>query len=157
MFATVDDLEGAVELMVFEKTLEAAEAALQPDQIVLVKGVVDHKEGGSCVIVREVQRFDPSDAEIEKAREQAVKAAEPPPPLHYVIDGARLPATVIDDLKRILEDFPGESELVLEVHTSAGPRLLKLGQGYRVARNSSLKAELDRLLVPARPLALTPA
>jgi DNA polymerase III subunit alpha len=154
MFATVDDLEGAVEVMVFEKTIEAAEAALQLDEIVLVKGRVDHKEGGKvCVIVQEVERFDPSDAEIEKARAQAVKAAEPPPPLHYVIDGARLPATVIDDLKRILEDFPGESELVLEVHTSAGPRLLKLGEGYRVARNPSLKAELDRLLAPARPLA----
>ena len=74
-----------------------------------------------------------------------------------MVDGARLPATVIDDLKRILEDFPGESELVLEVHTSAGPRLLKLGQGYRVAaRNPSLKAELDRLLAPARPLAPRP-
>ena len=46
MFATVDDLEGSVELMVFEKTLAAAEAALQVDEIVLVKGVVDHKEGG---------------------------------------------------------------------------------------------------------------
>jgi DNA polymerase III subunit alpha len=154
MFATVDDLEGSVEVMVFEKTLAAAEAALQVDQIVLVKGVVDHKEGGkTCIIAREAQCFDPSDAEIEKARAQALKAAEPPPPLHYVVDGARLPATVIDDLKRILEDFPGESELVLEVHTSAGPRLLKLGQGYRVARNPSLKAELDRLLAPARPLA----
>ena len=54
MFATVDDLEGAVELMVFEKTLATAEAALQLDWIVLVKGVVDHKEGGkTCVIVRE--------------------------------------------------------------------------------------------------------
>ena len=38
MFATLDDLEGAVELMVFEKTLAAAEAALQVDEIVLVKG-----------------------------------------------------------------------------------------------------------------------
>ena len=38
--------------MVFEKTLAAAEAALQVDQIVLVKGVVDHKEGGkTCIIV----------------------------------------------------------------------------------------------------------
>ena len=46
MFATLDDLEGSVELMVFEKTLEAAEAALQLDEIVLVKGRVDHKEGG---------------------------------------------------------------------------------------------------------------
>ncbi len=158
MFATVDDLEGSVELMVFEKTLAAAEAALQVDSIVLVKGRVDHKEGGkTTVLVQSVETFDPSDAEIEKARAQAIKAAEPPPPLHYVIDGTRLPASVIDDLKRILEDFPGESELVLEVHTSAGPRLLKLGEGYRVARNPSLKAELDRLLVPARPLALTPA
>ena len=70
-----------------------------------------------------------------------------------MVDGERLPATVIDDLKRIFEDFPGECELVLEVHTSNGPRLLKLGPGYRVARNASLKAELDRLLAPARPLA----
>ena len=46
MFATLDDLEGAVELMVFEKTLATAEAALQLDEIVLVKGRVDHKEGG---------------------------------------------------------------------------------------------------------------
>ena len=154
MFATLDDLEGSVELMVFEKTLAAAEAALQLDEIVLVKGVVDHKEGGkTCVIVREAQGFDPSDAEIEKAREQAVKAAEPPKPLRLVVDADRLPASVIDDLKRIFEDFPGECEVVLEVHTSDGPRLLKFGQGYRVARNASLKAELDRLLAPARPLA----
>jgi DNA polymerase-3 subunit alpha len=158
MFATLDDLEGSVELMVFEKTLAVAEAALQVDEIVLVKGRVDHKEGGKLtVLVQSVERFDPSEAEIEKARAQAVKAAEPPKPLHYVIDGGRLPATVIEDLKRILEDFPGESELVLEVHTSAGPRLLKLGEGYRVARNPSLKAELDRLLAPARPLALASA
>ena len=94
MFATVDDLEGSVELMVFEKTLAAAEAALQVDSIVLVKGRVDHKEGGkTTVLVQSVERFDPSDAEIEKARAQAIKAAEPPPPLHYVIDGTRLPAT----------------------------------------------------------------
>ena len=52
MFATVDDLEGAVELMVFEKTLAAAEAALQVDEIVLVKGRVDHKEGGKVCVHR---------------------------------------------------------------------------------------------------------
>jgi DNA polymerase-3 subunit alpha len=145
MFATVDDLEGSVELMVFEKTLEAAEAALQPDEIVLVKGVVDHKEGGTCVIVREVQRFDPSDAEIEKARDQAVKAAEPPRPLCLTLEG-RLPASVLEDLKRIIEDFPGESPLELRI----GPRVVRLGDGYRVAaRNASLKAELDRLLSTA--------
>jgi DNA polymerase III subunit alpha len=156
MFATVDVLEGAVELMVFEKTLAAAEAALQLDEIVLVKGRVDHKEGGKvCVIVQEVERFDPSDAEIAKARAQAVKAAEPPKPLRFEVDGARLPVTVIEDLKRLCEDYPGDCDFVLEVRTPDGVRRLRFGANYRVAaRNASLKAELDRLLAPARPLAL---
>ena len=117
---------------------------MQIDEIVLVKGVVDHKEGGTCVIVREVQRFDPSDAEIEKAREQAVKAAEPPKPLCLTLEGG-MSAAVLEDLKRIIEDFPGESPLELRI----GPRVVRLGEGYRVAaRNASLKAELDRLLSP---------
>jgi DNA polymerase III subunit alpha len=158
MFATVDDLEGAVEVMVFEKTLATAEPLMQTDEIVLVKGRVDHKEGGKVtVIVQEVERFDPSDAEIDHAREQAVKAAEPPKPLLLCVDAGRLPATVIEDLKRLCEDYPGDCEVVLEVHTRTGPRRLRFGQGYRVAaRNASLKAELDRLLGQARPLELAP-
>jgi DNA polymerase-3 subunit alpha len=107
------------------------------------------------VLVQDVTRFDPSDAEIERAREQAVKAAEPPAPLRIVIDGERVPITVVDDLKRLCEDYPGDCEVVLEVHTPDGPRRLRFGPTYRVAgRNASLKAELDRLLAPARPLAL---
>ena len=147
MFATVDDLEGAVEVMVFEKTIEAAEAALQIDEIVLVKGRVDHKEGGKvCVIVQEVERYDPSDAEIERARAQAVKAAEPPKPLCLMLDG-HLPASVIEELKRIIEDFPGETPVELKV----GERVVRLGNGYRVeARNAA--PELRRLLSTPVPV-----
>ena len=141
MFATVDDLEGSVEVMVFEKTLAAAEAALQLDQIVLVKGVVDHKEGGkTCIIAREAQRFDPSEAEIERARAQAVKAAQPPQPLCLTLEG-RLPASVLEELKRIIEDFPGETPLELRI----GPRVVRLGEGYRVAARAA-GPEIGRLL-----------
>ena len=145
MFATVDDLEGAVEVMVFEKTLAAAEAALQLDEIVLIKGRVDHKEGGKvCVIVQEVERFDPSEAEIEKARAQAVKAAEPPKPLCLTLDG-RLPASVLEELKDIIQDHPGETLVELRI----GPRIVRLGPGYRVdARNAA---------PPLRQLLRTPA
>ena len=118
MFATLDDLEGAVELMVFEKTLATAEAALQVDEIVLVKGRVDHKEGRQGLRARPERRaLRPVRREIEQAREQAVKAAEPPVPLRLRVDGERLPVTVIDDLKRLFEDYPGDCEVVLEVHT----------------------------------------
>jgi len=51
----------------------------------------------------------------------------------------------------VFEDFPGESEVVLEVHTRTGLRRLRFGMEYKVAgRNAALKAELDRVLGDAR-------
>ena len=164
MFATLDDLEGAVELVVFEKALAAAEGALAPDEIVLVRGRVDHKEAGKvCVIVQEAQRFTPSETEIARAKEEVAKAAVPPPALRLRLDAARLPATVIEDLRDLFGRYPGESEVVLEMQTRGGPRRLRLGEAFRVAaRNAALMAEIDRLLpgataVPAVAAAPEPA
>jgi DNA polymerase-3 subunit alpha len=57
---------------------------------------------------------------------------------------------VIDDLRDLFERYPGDSEFVLEMHTRAGVRRLRFGNGYRVAaRDAGLKSELDRLLGPA--------
>jgi len=150
MFATLDDLDGQVELLVFEKVILASEPALQPDEIVLVRGTVDHGENGKvCVKVTDVAPFAPSDAEIDRARDQAaaLAAARAPRPLCLRVEAGRLPASVIGELKRIFEDFPGESEVVLEVHTRSGLRRLRFGEGFRVAgRNAALKAELARVL-----------
>src|SRR4051794_5079376 len=149
MFATLDDLDGSVEIVVFEKALAAAEGIIADDAIVLVRGRVDHKEAGKvCVIVQEVSKFDPSDAEIEKAKAQvAAVAATVPKALKRRVNAAQLPATVIDDLRDLFERYPGETEFVLEMHTRTGLRRLKFGQGYRVsARDAGLRAELDQLL-----------
>ena len=55
MFATLDDLEGTVELLVFGNVLTAAEDILAPDRIVTVRGRVDHRDAtNTCVIVQEV-------------------------------------------------------------------------------------------------------
>jgi DNA polymerase-3 subunit alpha len=150
MFATLDDLDAQVELLVFEKVILASEPALQPDQIVLVRGTVDHGENGKvCVKVADVTPFNPSEAEIERARDQAaaLAAARAPRPLHLRVDAGRLPASVIDELKRIFDDFPGDSEVVLEVHTGTGLRRLRFGEQFRVnGHNAALKAELNRVL-----------
>jgi len=153
MFATVDDLDGSVEVVVFEKAMGAVEELLAADAIVLVRGRVDHKEAGkSCIIVQDAERFDPSDAEIEKAKERVsqLAAAAAPVPLHRAVDAARLQPTVIDELRDLFERYPGDAEFVLEMHTRAGVRRLRFGDGYKIAgRNGALAAELDRLLGPA--------
>ncbi len=149
MFATLDDLDGSVEIVVFEKALAAAQEVIADDAIVLVRGRVDHKEAGKvCVIVQEVTKFDPTEAEIEKAKAQvAAVAATVPKALKRRVDAAQLPASVIDDLRDLFERYPGETEFVLEMHTRTGLRRLKFGAGYRVqARDAGLRAELDALL-----------
>jgi DNA polymerase III subunit alpha len=153
MFATVDDLEGTVEIVVFEKAMAAAEGVLAQDEIVLVRGRVDHKDANKvCIVVQDVERFDPSEAEIEKAKakyaEQA--ASRVAQPMCLRVDAGRLQATVIDELRDVFERYPGESEFVLEMDTRAGLRRLRFGNDYRVqGRNAALSAELRRLLGPA--------
>ena len=159
MFATLDDLEGSVEIVVFEKALAAAEQVIANDAIVLVRGRVDHKEAGKvCIIVSDVDKFEPSDAEIEKAKAVIAKQAAAKPSLFLRrVDASQLSASVVDDLRELFERYPGDTEFVLEMHTRTGLRRLKFGPNYKVAaRNAGLRGELDSLLPPA-PEAVTAA
>ncbi|MDP2709949.1 MAG: DNA polymerase III subunit alpha [Solirubrobacteraceae bacterium] len=152
MFATLDDLEGSVEILVFGKAMAEYEGALGVDAVVLVRGRVDHKDADkTCLVVQTVDPFDPTPEEIERAKATAVTRALGPAPLHVRIgDAAGLPATIIDDLKSLLANHPGESEVVLEVQMSTGdPRTLKLGPSYKVGPTPTLRAELEQVLGPA--------
>src|SRR4051794_14267784 len=156
MFATLDDLDGAVEIVVFEKAMAAAEDVIAADSIVLVKGRVDHKEAGKvCLIVMDVERFDPSDAEIAKAKAQVAKlAAAQPKALRRRVDASQLPGSVIEDLRELFERYPGDTQFVLEMPTRTGLRRLRFGEAYRfAARNAALQAELNQLLGAAAPAA----
>jgi DNA polymerase-3 subunit alpha len=153
MFATLDDLDGSIEIVVFEKALDAVEKLLATDAIVLIRGRVDHKEAGkSCVIVQDAERFDPSEAEIEKAKAQVARLAETlaPEPIRLRVDAARLQPAVIGELRDLFERYPGDAEFVLEMDTRSGLRCLRFGDGYKIAgRDAGLRAELRDLLGPA--------
>ncbi len=147
MFATIDDLEGSVETIVFGKLLAACEEALAPDSIVLIRGRVDHKDRDkTCIIAQHVELFAPSAEEVREAQELAAQPAATPESLRLRLDAASLPASVLAELRELLAGFPGESDVVIELHTSVGHRRLKLGSQFRVARTASLHAELDSLL-----------
>ena len=148
-FATLDDLEATVEILMFEKTLAEYEAVLAVDEVVLVRGRVDHKDKDkTCLVVQSAEPFKPSNEEVEAAREAAALRATGPEPVKLVLDGSLFGARIIDQLKHVLECFPGESEVVLDILTADGARTLRLGPSYRVAPTPSLKAELANVLGP---------
>jgi DNA polymerase III subunit alpha len=148
MFATLDDLEGSVEMLVFGKALESSGEALEPDSIVLVRGRVDHKDREkTCIVVQSVEQFAPSEEEVQKAADEAAKQPLLPTALKLRLDASALPAHVLGELKDVLAGFPGESDVVVELQTSAGERRLRLGADFRVQRTAAgLHAELDALL-----------
>ena len=153
MFATLDDLDASVELLVFGNALAAAGEVLAPDSIVLVRGRVDHKDREkTCIVAQQIEPFRPSAEEVSEAQEQeARQAAALPSALRLRLDATALAASVLGDLKGVLADFPGECEVVIELSTSIGDRRLKLGPEYRVARSAALHAQLDDAARPRDP------
>ena len=152
MFATLDDLEASLELVVFGKALDSSDGALSPDTIVLVRGRVDHKDREkTCLIVQQVERFEPGAEAIEAAAAAAAARPAVPEPLRLRLNAGVLSSTVLTELKELISGYRGETELVLDLETTAGWRRLKLGPEFRVERSAALDAELRVLLGEAMP------
>jgi DNA polymerase-3 subunit alpha len=147
MFATLSDLDTAIELVVFGKALDASGEALTTDSIVVVRGRLDHKEGDrTCIVAQQIEGFEATEEEVHKAAELAAAKPVEPPALHVRLDATALSARALGELKELLAGFPGASDVVIELSTSIGHRRLKLGPEFRVQRSASLHAELDALL-----------
>jgi len=143
MFVTLDDLDGQVEVIVFGATLEKVEGDLAVDSIVTVRGRVDQKEEGrTTVVAQSVDPFRPDSEEVARAEAAALERSRPKPLHIRVGEGFRL-ASLLDDLRHVLVTFPGTSEVVIEL---SDERRVRLGAGFRVDANASLRAELEHLL-----------
>ncbi|HET9093810.1 MAG TPA: DNA polymerase III subunit alpha [Solirubrobacteraceae bacterium] len=146
VFATLEDLSGSVELVIFADTLEEAAGAVEVDAVVLVKGKVDHKDASrTCVVASSVDRFEPTDAEIASAQERTSRAVVPEP-LRLRVDAAAWQPDLFEDLREVLTSFPGDAEVVLELACAGRSRRLRFGPGFRVQRTAGLYAELSQLL-----------
>jgi DNA polymerase-3 subunit alpha len=147
MFATLDDLDGRLELVVLDATSEAAEH-LEVDSVVLVRGRVDHKgRGDTSLVVAEAETFEPGEDEVAAARNRA--ATKSPERILLRIGAERLRPGLVEELKAVFEHFPGRTEVLLEMATADGIRRLRFGDEHRVTPSPALRAELDELLGPA--------
>ena len=130
MFATLDDLEGQVEILVFNSAYASNADKIDMGKVLLVRGRVDHPERGATkLIAQEVEVFEPTDDEVEQARQQAEVA-----PLRrrivLQVDGGA-DAAFLEDLKHVVCGARGDYELWLKV----GQRTLVLGEEFRVSPN----------------------
>jgi len=134
MFVRLDDLEGAVEVVVVPAVLAEARELLMPDAIVLVSGRVDQKgEGETKLVAQTVRPFTPDPGGEEER-------------LLVRVDLNRLDPGHLGTLRRLLVDHRGSAPVVLEMASPEGRRRLRLGEEFCVnPRDGSLMASLKTL------------
>jgi DNA polymerase-3 subunit alpha len=146
MFATLDDVEGQVEMLVFKADEAQSAEVIVPDAIVVVRGRIDHKERGETkLVVQEAERFEPNGEEIARA---SAAASAPAEPLKLKTDTATLESPgFFDDLKAVLEHHRGEAPVFLTiVDSEGGTREMRFGDEFRVRHCNGLLAELEPVL-----------
>jgi DNA polymerase-3 subunit alpha len=148
MFATLDDLEGQVELLVFNSAYAANADKVDLDKIVIVRGRVDHKEEGETKLVaQDVEAFEPSPEEVLRAIESAPQEPVLRRLAIHVAPG--VPDTFLEDLKEVVSHHRGDHDLLLFV----GERRLLLGPDFRVSADGACRAELAGLTGASRLVA----
>jgi DNA polymerase-3 subunit alpha len=131
-FVQLEDVTGSVEVIVFNSTYAAARELLVEDAVLVVKGRVDHKQQGETKLVGlEVSRFEAT----PERREIRLK-----------VDGRIAPAGLIKELGSVVQQFPGDALVYLDVITSYGEKKLELGENYRVNPAPDFFAEVRSLL-----------
>src|SRR5581483_10487479 len=131
VFMRLDDVTGGAEIVVFNSTYAAASELCVPDRVLIVKGRVDHKEGETKLLAQDVKPFEA----VAARREVRLR-----------IDAAQVPAGTIAQLRDLLQDFPGDSQVFADCVTSQGKVVVAFGAKYRVTPAPDFYAEVRALL-----------
>jgi DNA polymerase-3 subunit alpha len=114
--------------MVFPKTMREYGLQLEEDAVVCVKGRLDLREEPAKLICLELSR--------------PVLDTEGLKPLLLNLPTASLTQTLVDRVKRVLLDHPGDTP----VHLRVGEKILRLPDGFHVDARNGLLPELRELL-----------
>jgi DNA polymerase-3 subunit alpha len=128
----LEDLQSAVEVMVFPKTMTDHGHKLADDVIVVVKARIDNREDQPKLIAMELEPFEPLSGEAF--------------PLRIKVAPAALSEVMIEDLKRLLAEHQGDSPVLLHLGER---KVLRLPEAWSVEVGPALLAELRVMLGPA--------
>ena len=131
---TVEDLDGAVDVMFFSNTYATHGVNLVEDRIVAIRGRVDKRE--------EQPRVSALDLTLPDLNQI------PTGPLVISMEMSRCTPPVIERMKEILRSHPGGREVHLQLDENGKKTVLKIDEGLKVTSSPSLSADLKTVLGP---------
>jgi DNA polymerase-3 subunit alpha len=134
---TVEDLEGAQDVMFFANAYTTHALNLVEDRVVVIRGRVDKRE--------ESLRFTAIEMSMPDVNQG------PTGPLLISIESSRVTPPLVDRMKEILRSHPGSREVHLRLDdgkAGSGGLVMKLDDDLRVTSSPSLSADLKQVLGP---------
>jgi DNA polymerase-3 subunit alpha len=128
---TLEDLQSSCEVMVFPKTMTEHGHKLGDDVAVCVKARVDKREESPKLIAMEIDVFE--------------GVTDGTPPVRLRLAPTRLNERLIGELKTLLTEHPGESQVFLHI---GDQQVLRLPDQFCVDATNGLAGELRVLLGP---------
>jgi len=132
--AMLEDLEGAIEVLFFPSTYQAALTMIIEDAIVVVKGRLDRREEVPKLVAMEV-----SVPELPTGEEG---------PFVVSIMESRCVPPVVERLREVLRTHPGHVEVHLRMLSGKRAKMIRLDDKLRVKPSAALLADLKQLLGP---------
>jgi DNA polymerase III subunit alpha len=153
-YASLEDLTGTVDIVLFPRTFEQVRLLFEPDKVVVVQGKVDARAGSTRATGAAASPVDPEmEAEIEVASIVADAAwlwddPECLPVARRQLVHVRLAGggtELVERLEEVLANHPGSDEVVL--HVVVGSREVVVhADRYHVLAGPALSAEIDELV-----------
>jgi len=131
---SIEDLEGAVDVLFFAATYQTHAMNLMEDRVIVVRGRIDKRE--------EAPRITALDMTIPDV------TGAPTGPLVITIDATRVTAPLVDRMKEILRSHPGPREVHLKLDDGSKGLVMKIDDELRVTASPSLSADLKSVLGP---------
>ncbi|MEE6274070.1 DNA polymerase III subunit alpha [Georgenia sp. MJ206] len=133
--ATVEDLEGSIEVLFFPQTYATVSTVLAEDTIITVKGRLNRRDDIPTINASEITLPD-----ITSSTDG---------PIQVTLAANRCTTPIVERLKGILTDHPGGSEVRLRLTSPGRATVMRLEDSFRVEPSSALFGDLKALLGPS--------
>jgi DNA polymerase-3 subunit alpha len=131
---TVEDLDGAIDVLLFPSAYQLASTLLTEDAIITVRGRLSRSKDQPEILGHDVSVPDLSDG--------------PSGPVVITLPATRCTAPVVEQLKEVLGTHPGVTEVQLKLLSRASTTVMRLDDGLRITPTPALFADLKQLLGP---------
>jgi DNA polymerase-3 subunit alpha len=135
--ATLEDLDGSIEVMFFPSTYAKVSLDVAEDAIVAVKGHTDAREDTVKFIASDLTQLDTTTTQAPRG------------PVQVTMPLNRCTPPMVERLKDVLATHPGLTDVHLTLVNGERTQILRLQDGYRVTPSAALMGDLKALLGPA--------